>query len=240
MPKTPKSPPTTGQPPSQPPGDHAPTEGAAKGKRSTDWERIESLYRAGTLSVREIAEEVGTSHTAINKRVKQAGWTRDLRAKVQARADALVSKAMVSSEVSATALATETLVVEVEAQVQSRIRLAHRAGIARYRALGEKLLSELEAQSEQVPELMALGLAMRTESEAGVDKLNDLYQKIISLPTRTKTLKDAAETLKVLIGLEREAFGLDDPAEKPKPKPPAPEDVTPEAAVESYRSWVGG
>ena len=47
----------------------------------------------------------------------------------------------------------------------------------------------------------------------GQDKLNDLYQKIISLPGRAKTMKDLGETLRVLIALERQAFGLDAPEE---------------------------
>ena len=40
-------------------------------------------------------------------------------------------------------------------------------------------------------------------------KLNDLYQKIISLPGRAKTMKDLGESLRVLVTLERQAFGLD-------------------------------
>src|SRR5471030_2883044 len=36
--------------------------------KQPDWERIEQLFRAGLLSVREIAAACGVSHTAINKR----------------------------------------------------------------------------------------------------------------------------------------------------------------------------
>ena len=56
-------------------------------KQPTDWERIEQLYRAGLLSVREIAATCGVSHTAINKRAKAGSWDRDLKAKIQAKAD---------------------------------------------------------------------------------------------------------------------------------------------------------
>lgn len=44
----------------------------------------------------------------------------------------------------------------------------------------------------------------------GRDKLNELYNSIISLPERVKSAKALSETLKNLIGLERQAYGLDD------------------------------
>lgn len=54
---------------------------AQSGKRAApDWERIEADYRAGLLSVREIAAANGVSHVAIGKRVKRDGWERDLNA----------------------------------------------------------------------------------------------------------------------------------------------------------------
>lgn len=48
-------------------------------KKPTDWERIELDYRAGILSVREIAEARGVSHTAIYKKAKTLGWEREPR-----------------------------------------------------------------------------------------------------------------------------------------------------------------
>lgn len=65
-----------------------------------DWEAIESACRAGLMSIREIASQHGITHGAINKRAKRDGWERDLKAKVKAKADALVSKCEVSKQVS--------------------------------------------------------------------------------------------------------------------------------------------
>ncbi|CAI2464498.1 Uncharacterised protein [Serratia ficaria] len=65
-----------------------------------DWEAIESAYRAGLMSVREIASQHGISHTAINKQAKKEGWERDLKAKIKAKADTLVSRREVSKQVS--------------------------------------------------------------------------------------------------------------------------------------------
>jgi len=82
------------------------------GRPDIDWERIEADYRAGLLSVREIAAEHGITHGAINKRAKRDSWTRDLGAKIKAKADALVSKEQVSKEVSTEAKVSERILVE--------------------------------------------------------------------------------------------------------------------------------
>ena len=174
-----------------------------------DWERIEAQYRVGTMSLREIAAQHQITEGAIRKRAKRDAWERDLSEKVKAKADALVRKELVRSEVR-TETATERVTVEVEAQVQARIRISHRSDIARSRKLAMRLLEELEAETDQVPALVDLGKMMAAPDERGVDKLNDLYQKIISLPGRTKVMKDLGDTLKTLVALEREAYSLGD------------------------------
>ena len=55
-------------------------------KPTRDWEAIERDYRAGVLSLREIAAEHDLTEAAIRKRAKRDGWSRDLSAKIQARA----------------------------------------------------------------------------------------------------------------------------------------------------------
>lgn len=177
-------------------------------KQPTDWERIEQLYRAGLLSVREIAATCGVSHTAINKRAKAGSWDRDLKAKIQAKADSLVSKAEVSKEVSTQALATERGIVEANAQVIANIRIAHRTDIGRSRRLANKLLDELEGLTDNRDLFDRLGELLRDEDDKGQDKRNDLYIKVIDLPARTKTMKELAETLKNLIALERQAYDV--------------------------------
>lgn len=179
-------------------------------KKPTDWERIEQLYRAGLLSVREIAVTCGTSHTAINKRAKVHGWERDLKAKIKAKADALVSKAEVSTKVSTETLATERGIVDANAQVIADIRIAHRTDIGRSRRLANKLLDELEGLTEEQGTLKEL-IAQLKDSVEGADMSGvlALASKMSSLPSRTKTMKELAETLRNLVILERQAYGID-------------------------------
>lgn len=177
--------------------------------KQSDWERIEQLFRAGLLSVREIASASGVSHTAINKRAKAEGWERDLKAKIKAKADSLVSKREVSTKVSTETLATERGIVEANAEVIADIRMAHRTDIGRSRRLANKLLDELEHLTDNRELFEELGELMRNPDDKGFDRRNELYGKVISLGGRSKTMKEMTETLKNLVLLERQAYDLD-------------------------------
>ena len=188
------------------------------GKPAPDWERIEADYRAGLLSIREIAAKNGITDTAIRKRAKKSEWVRDLAAKIAARADDLVRKEEVRREVRAQSAIPERDIVEANAGIVAGVHLSHRRDIPKARSITMRLLEELELQSgrENAELLEQMGELMRREDDRGQDKLNDLYQKIISLPGRAKTMKDLGESLRVLVTLERQAFGLDDKDQKPQ------------------------
>ncbi len=178
-----------------------------------DWEAIESAYRAGVLSVRELAGKYGISHQAISKRAKKDGWERDLKAKVQAKADALVAKREVARQVATESTISERQLIEATAEVIATVRMEHRGDIRRARELTNTLFDELAGECGDVAALEQLGELMRREDDKGVDKLNDLYHKIISLPSRVKSMKDLSDSLKTLIGLEREAYSIENKAE---------------------------
>jgi hypothetical protein len=182
-----------------------------------DWERIELDYRAGIKSLREVADGSGVSHVTISKRAKKFGWVRDLKAKIQAQADELVNKAMVNKGVNTLQTVSERETVNANAQAIADVKLAHRSDIHRARSITMSLLYELEYQTgaDNVAMLEQLGELMRSEDDHGNDRLNDLYQKIVSLPGRAKTMKDLGESLRVLVALERQAFGLDDKDNRP-------------------------
>ena len=184
----------------------------AAGKAAPDWERIELDYRAGILSLREIAaRNTGTNHVAITRKAKQEGWTRDLSEKINAKADELVTRKAVTPAVTANSAVSERQIVDANATNIADIRLSHRKDIHRKRAIVTRLMDELEAQvgPENAALLADLGEIMREPDESGQDKRNDLYRKIISLPERAKTAKTLAETLRTTVDMERQAFGMD-------------------------------
>lgn len=188
----------------------APKAEAKAPAKEIDWELIERDYRAGILSVREIAASQGITHGAINKRAKRDGWERDLKAKIQAKADALVSKREVSSLVSAERVATDRVIVEANAERIADVRMAHRTDIARGRRLAISLLEELEHETGSIDLFIELGELLRNEDDKGQDKRNDLYMKVISSAGRIDSMKKLADTLKVLVSMEREAYGIKD------------------------------
>lgn len=175
-----------------------------------DWEAIESAYRAGVMSIREIASQYEITHQAISKRAKKEGWERDLKAKVKARAENLVAKKGVASLVATEKAISERQLIEANAEVIANVRMEHRGDIRRARELTNNLFDELSAECADVPALRRLGELMFSPDDNGRDKLNEIYHSIISLPERVKSAKALSETLKNLVGLERQAYGLDD------------------------------
>lgn len=186
-----------------------------------DWEAIEADYRAGIKTLRQISGEYGPSPATLLKRAKRDDWARDLNAKIQVKADALVNKALVNSEVNKEKAVYEKQVIDASAEAIAAVRIEHRASIRRHKAIAEKLFAELDAQSgEDIAPLMAqLGEMMRAPDSKGIDKLNDLYFKAVSLPERTKTYKALMESLRIAIDLERDAYNI------PKPATGAPDPV---------------
>jgi hypothetical protein len=174
-----------------------------------DWAAIEKDYRAGLKSLRSIAAKNLVTEGAIRKRAKRDGWERDLAERIKARADELVRKATVRTVVRTESAVSERVLVEVNAQVQTDIVLAHRTDIQRSRKLAMTLMRELEWQTDQIELLEQFATIMADPDEKGQDRRNELYRKIISLPSRASSMKTMADALKTLIGLERQAFGLD-------------------------------
>lgn len=175
-----------------------------------DWEAIESAYRAGLMSIREIASQHGITHGAINKRAKRDGWERDLKAKIKAKADALVSKREVSTQVSTEKALSERILIEANAEVIANVRMEHRGDIRRAREITNALFDELGAECADIEALRKLGELMLQPDENGRDRLNEVYQSIIALPERVKAVKALSDAMKNLIGLERQAYGIDD------------------------------
>lgn len=212
-------------------------------KPQIDWERIELDYRAGVKSLREIAAGSGTSHVNIAKRAKSQGWVRDLTKKIEAKANELVNKASVNTPVNTASPAAEKATVEAVASTQATIRLAHRADIERTRSLCIGMLTELEQQSAD-PALMAEAAEILRSTpleEMTKDKrakLAEAAAKAGSLQTRSSVMRSLAETLKVLIALERQAFGIRE--EMPEPPPAGIEAVSTKELLAVVHALKGG
>ena len=184
--------------------------------KKIDYERIEPAWRAGILSPIQLAADytestgVKVSHTAISKHFKKLGIPRDLAARVKSKAEAMVLDSMVSPKVSGETTKRDAEIIQDAAAIVAAVQIGHRGTSRRLHTLGLTLLSELESQSADIESLAKLGELMRKPDDKGVDKLNELYQKIISTPSRVDSAKKSADALKIAIGMERESYGLDD------------------------------
>ena len=182
----------------------------SKPRKIIDWERIEPEWRAGIKSVLQVAAdyEVATgqtiSHTAINKHFKSLGVTRDLSAKIRAKAKALVSVATVSALVSTETKKTDVETIDGNAEVIATVQLSQRKDIKRVRKLVMEMFEELEGVTEN-RELVA---ALVSDVEDG--DMQRALKRVAELPGRADIVKKLTDALKTLVALEREAFNLDD------------------------------
>ncbi|EDT2653802.1 hypothetical protein Y608_004945, partial [Salmonella enterica subsp. enterica] len=86
--------------------------------------------------------------------------------------------------------------------------------------------------------LEQLGDIMFAPDDKGRDRLNETYQKVISLPSRVKSLKDLSDSLKTLIGLEREAWSISTVEPEKTPLPGKDTDLTTDQAAELYKKMM--
>lgn len=174
-----------------------------------DWERIEVRYRAGLLSLREIASEDGNvTEAAIRKRAKRDSWTRDLSAKVQQRADELVRKEEVRRQVRGAQEVSAKQEVEIAATALAEVKNGRRTRVRKGQEVTAKLWKEIDLMVDNVENLEQLGELMRKEDDNGVDRLNDTYLKVISLAGRVDSVKKLTEAEAKLAGMEADAWEL--------------------------------
>jgi len=173
-------------------------------RKPADWEAIEREFRAGQLSVREIARQHGISHAAINKRAKLEGWTKNLAAKVRQE----VSNRLVSTSVSS---GNAREAVDTAAARGVELVRQHQSSLGRANRIAETLMAELQRGCDRLDEIEE-AIEEETGDDQNSNRRNAML-KAVSLPSRAATLRELSQTLKNLIPLERQAFNLDEPGD---------------------------
>jgi len=177
-------------------------------KKNVDWDLVERDWRAGIKSKAQMAAEHGVSRQAMDKRFAKLGITRNLADKIRDKAASIVERAIVEAE--PLSPATEREIVDANAAMQSQIILAHRQDIQRTRKIAMKLMDELEVQTDNADLLDQLRAALFDPEDKGMLKRLEAFDKLMSLGSRAGTMRTLAETMRTLIAMERQAFGLDD------------------------------
>jgi hypothetical protein len=173
-------------------------------KPKTDWESIERHYRAGVLSLREIAKQHGVTDGAIRKKAKQLDWQRDLTAKVAEK----VRTELVRSEVRTPNARTEQEIVDSAAATVVQVVREHRRDIASGRNIVSLLMGQLVDVAGKRDEFEGT-----IEVECAEDKTTERRNKLmkaVSIPAHAATVRDLSNAMKNLVGLERQAFNISD------------------------------
>lgn len=185
--------------------------------KAVDWAAIESEYRAGITPLRKIGSTHGVSDVAILKRARKEGWERNLKARIRAKAENLVSKAVVSTAlVSKKPFANEAQVVDLNAAAQAAITIEHRADVRRARATVQSLMGELETYGIARDDLEALAevAACRKLGEEAdkktLEKAIDAMLAGSSFPARVGAAHKLADALVKCVTLERVVAGISD------------------------------
>lgn len=172
-------------------------------RKQIDWEAIEREYRAGQLSIREIARQHDVSDGAIRKRAKNKGWSQDLSEKVREK----VRTDLVRTEVR-TPNASDKEVIEAAAARGVEVVRDHRRDINSGRNLVNLLMGQLEEAATSRDEIE--DAIIDETSEDGNGKRRAQMLRAVSLPGHAGTLRDLSTAMKNLIALERQAFNLDE------------------------------
>ena len=110
-------------------------------RRPIDWEKIEAAYRAGIVSLYELAETHRISRALIQKRAKAHGWTRNLAERIR---QAAVAKA-VAPEV---ASHDEAATVEEMSDAAAKILRRHQKRADRLQTIIDGLEDRLQRADE--------------------------------------------------------------------------------------------
>ena len=172
--------------------------------RHVDWKKVEQAYRAGMLSVEEIARQAGITAPAIHKHAKKNGWTRDLTAKVRARSGEKQILAMARLGSSDSPPQTDEEIIEDAALTQIAVVQHHQVAIRDGHRLCVDLFDELRATTTH-----------RGQIEDMIDAEDNALRRYAmlqatSLPKRAETMRSLTQSLRTLVQLERQAFGIAD------------------------------
>ena len=175
--------------------------------KQPDWEAIERAYRAGSLSIRTIAERQGVSDTAIRKKAKALGWARDLSDQVRKEVRSKLVRGEVRNDQGANCeLVAE--IIEEAAEEGARVVRSHRRDIRKATNLANLLMDDLLSTIQRREEIEEDIEAETSEDNNGMRRASMLAA--VSLPSNSKTLFQLSSAMKNLQVLERQAYSLDE------------------------------
>jgi hypothetical protein len=177
--------------------------------KRVDWVRIEKLYRAGMLSIREIGRECGTTASNIAYHAKKNGWTRDLTQEVRKRTRSKLLENMAqihdaTDTINQIKQASDDEIIEQASRTQVQVIREHQRTLGSGHGLVMRMLHELDATTTHRGEMEDM---IRSEIQG---RRQGAMMSAISLAGRATVLRDLAIAAKTWVSLERQAFNIQD------------------------------
>jgi len=119
--------------------------------KQPDWEAIERAYRAGSLSLRAIADKFNSNEGTIRSRAKKHGWQRDLSEQVRTATQGKLSRTASRNDVTQRDAREDAEIIEEASDEAASVVLAHRSGLAMWRGIADKLcvaLADMEVTED--------------------------------------------------------------------------------------------
>ncbi len=161
------------------------------GRRSDiDWERVERLYIAGQLTIRQIAAECGVNQSSITLKARTQGWQRNISEAIKERTKAKIAQIDVEELIEQSAnesaqKSAQTLkkAIEEAANNAASVRLRQRSEVKLENERADYLQAILESQLsslESVSDVLKATQAYKNLMDVKL-KLQDREDKIFGL-----------------------------------------------------------
>jgi hypothetical protein len=179
-------------------------------RKKVDWEALEREFRIGSMSLRALCEKHGANPGNASRRAKKEGWVQDASQEVRERTRAALITQHKEEDNTVVFRDNAPTRADVDVAVQTNLAVItrHRRDIGQ----GQEIVGLLMRQLVETA-VNRESIENDIEEETKGDETNQRrYRmiKAISLPTNAAVMRDLSTAMKNLVGLERQAFNLDE------------------------------
>lgn len=193
------------------------------------WEAIETEYRTGPYTIKDIAALYRVSVQSIKYRINKFKWSRAFNETAIKKAAERAAIAAEKTEIH-TKKQTELILhrCETAEEMYTKLISKHRGQLSRASALCMGMMAELEAQQLSDQDIQALALVStlaQQQNESGfvedpgaVERTTAALRRLLTLDNRASTLKTLSDVMKNMVILERLVCGIVDDQTRSHPK----------------------
>lgn len=198
-----------------------------------NWTAIEVPYKAGILTIKQIAKAFGCSDAAIIKHAAKNRWQRDelgpqirrearrkakedqeaanqgqtANLKTPASASASPESERVNSRTLEVSHAREQELIEAVARMQADVIGAHKTDVLKAMKVVNGLMADLDEYRDHIEEIVA---DIKTDCKGDRDYRNKARMlRAVDAPSRSTQARALASAMAELVKIERQAFAMD-------------------------------